>query len=198
MPKAIILFVRFIDAVNYRIGRIAMYMIFVMMAVLLASSFMKAFFLPPLWTLEVAQFLLVAYYMLGGPYSLQLGSNVRMDLLYGRWSDKKKAWADAFTVFALFFYLGVMLYGAVGSSAYALGYYGSSSFGFFWDLVVAFFTSGPAGVVEITGRLERSATAWRPYIAPIKIIMSIGLFLMLLQALSIFIKDIAKIRGETL
>jgi TRAP-type mannitol/chloroaromatic compound transport system permease small subunit len=198
MPKSLRLLIRIIDAVNYRIGRITMYMIFAMMGVLLLSSFMKTFFLPPLWTLEVAQFLMVAYYMLGGPYSLQLGSNVRMDLLYGSWSDTRKAWFDAFTVFALIFYLGVMLYGAVGSSAYSLGYYGSNGFGFFWDIVTTFFTQGPSGVSELVGRLERSATAWRPYLAPIKIVMSIGIFMMLLQALSIFFKDVAKIRGEEL
>jgi TRAP-type mannitol/chloroaromatic compound transport system permease small subunit len=111
---------------------------------------------------------MVAYYMLGGPYSLQLDSNVRMDLLYGRWSDRKKAWVDAISIFALIFYLGVLLYGAVDSTVYSLEY------------------------------AERSATAWRPYISPIKIIMVIGIFLMLLQAFAIFFKDLAKARGEEL
>ncbi len=69
-------------------------------------------------------------------------------------------------VFALLFYLGVLLYGAVESTAYSLEY------------------------------AERSATAWRPYIAPIKIIMCVGIFLMLLQAIAFFFRDVAKIRGE--
>ena len=50
---------------------------------LLWSTVSKAFFVPSLWTLEMAQFVMVGYYILGGPYSIQLGSNVRMDLLYG-------------------------------------------------------------------------------------------------------------------
>jgi len=45
---------------------------------------------------------------------------------------------------------------------------------------------------------ERSATAWRPYLWPIKIIMCIGIFLMLLQAVAEFFKDIARIRGVEL
>ena len=94
-------YVRTVDAVNYRIGRIVMYGIFVMIAILLWSSISKTFFLPSLWTLEVAQFAMVAYYILGGPYSIQLGSNVRMDLFYHNWNDRKKAWFDAFTVFFL-------------------------------------------------------------------------------------------------
>ncbi len=48
------------------------------------------------------------------------------------------------------------------------------------------------------GRLERSPTAWRPYLWPIKLVMLIGFTLMLLQALSAFIRDIATIRGETI
>jgi hypothetical protein len=53
---------------------------------------------PSRWTLEMAQFAMVAYYILGGPYSIQMGSNVRMDLFYGDWSAKRKAWFDALTV----------------------------------------------------------------------------------------------------
>jgi len=115
-------YVRVVNAVNYRIGRIAMYGIFVLIGVLLWSSISKTFFLPSLWTLETAQFAMVAYYMFGGPYAIQLNANVRMDLLYGRWSPKTKAWVDAFTVLFLLFYLGVLLYGAIDSTSYALQY----------------------------------------------------------------------------
>ncbi len=165
MPRAIRVFVRGVDAFNYRIGRMAMYLIFVMFGVLLYSSYSKTFADPSLWTLEVAQFTLAAYYMLGGPYSLQLGSNVRMDLLYGSLSDHGKAWVDVFSVFALMFYLCVLLYGGISSTTYAI------EFG------------------------ERSRTVWGPYMAPIKIVMCVGIFLMLLQSISIFFKDVAKIRG---
>ena len=159
-------YIRVIDAINYRLGRIMMYGIFVMMAILLWSSISKTFFLPSLWTLEMAQFAMVAYYILGGPYSIQMGSNVRMDLFYGAWRPCTKAWVDAFTVFFLIFYLGVMVWGAVDSTVYSFQYGG-----------------------------ERSPTAWRPYLWPIKVIMTVGLSLMLLQAISEFIKDILRIKG---
>lgn len=179
------LYVRWVDAVNYRIGRVMMYGIFVMMAILLWSSISKTFFLPTLWTLEMAQFAMVAYYITGGPYAMQLGANVRMDLFYHDWSVRKKAWFDAFTVLLLIFYLGVLLYGALGSTAYSLGYWGQEPLAYFAGLLV--------GTEEI-GRLERSSTAWRPYIWPIKAVMILGFFLMLLQAISELIKDIATIR----
>lgn len=165
MPKAIRTYVRLVDNVNRVVGRVMMYGIFVMMAILLWSSISKTFLLPSLWTLEMAQFAMVAYYILGGPYSIQMGSNVRMDLFYGDWTPKRKAWFDAFTIFFLIFFLCVLLYGGISSTSYSLSYG------------------------------ERSATAWRPYLWPIKIIMCIGIFMMLLQAIAEFFRDIARIRG---
>jgi len=168
MPKFIKTYVRYVDALNRGVGRMAMYIIFVLMGILLYSSLSKTFFTPSLWTLEVAQFAMVAYYILGGPYSIQLGANVRMDLFYADWTDLKKAWFDAFTVFLLIFYLGVLLYGGWESTSYSLKYG------------------------------ERSPTAWRPYLWPVKFVMLTGFSLMLLQAIAEFFKDIARIRGEKL
>jgi TRAP-type mannitol/chloroaromatic compound transport system permease small subunit len=182
-------YIRVVDAVNHRVGRMAMYGIFVLMGILLWSSISKTFFLPTLWTLEMAQFVMVAYYILGGPYSIQLGSNVRMDLLYGEWSIRKKAWFDLLTVFFLIFYLCVLLYGAVSSTAYSLGYWGSEPFSFLGGLVT--------GSEEI-GRLERSSSAWRPYMWPVKSIMILGMFLMLLQCISELFKDVLRIKGEAI
>lgn len=182
-------YIKAVDAVNFRMGRIVMYGIFVLMGILLWSSISKTFFLPSLWTLEMAQFVMVTYYILGGPYSIQLGSNVRMDLLYGAWSQRKKAWFDLFTVLLLIFYLAVLLWGAISSTAYSLGYWGTEPFSFFGGLLT--------GSEEI-GRLERSPSAWRPYMWPIKTVMILGMFLMLLQCLSEFFKDVLRLKGETI
>jgi TRAP-type mannitol/chloroaromatic compound transport system permease small subunit len=180
-------YIRVVDAINRRIGRITMYGLFAMMAVLLWSSISKTFFVPSLWTLEVAQFGMVAYFMLGGPYAIQMGSNVRMDLFYGGWSTRRKAAVDAFTVFFLIYYLYMLFYGGLGSMAYSLGYWGDEPYSFFAGLLT--------GSEEI-GRLERSSTAWRPYIWPVKLIMVTGLFLMLLQATAELFKDIARLAGH--
>jgi TRAP-type mannitol/chloroaromatic compound transport system permease small subunit len=182
-------YIRTVDAVNYRVGRLIMYFIFVLMGILLWSSISKTFFLPSLWTPEMAQFVMVAYYILGGPYSIQLGTNVRMDLLYGEWSLRKKAWFDLLTVLFLIFYLGVLLYGAVSSTAYSLGYWGTEPFSYFAGLLT--------GTEEI-GRVERSSTAWRPYMWPVKSIMILGLFLMLLQCISELLKDVLRRKGEAI
>jgi TRAP-type C4-dicarboxylate transport system permease small subunit len=95
-----------VDGFNRRLGRFTMYGIFVLVGILLWSSITKTFFtVPSRWTLEMAQFAMVAYYILGGPYSIQMGSNVRMDLFYGDWSARRKAWFDAVTVFCLIGFL---------------------------------------------------------------------------------------------
>ncbi|MEI4260644.1 TRAP transporter small permease subunit [Roseovarius sp. D0-M9] len=198
MPSIIRGYVRGIDAMNRFIGRITMYLIFALIGVLMWSSISKTFFDPSLWTLETAQFVMVAYYVLGGPYAIQMGSNVRMDLFYGDWSVKRKAWMDAFTVLFLMFYLGVLLYGAIGSAAYSLGHFTGEPFSFFWGLFTTFITEGAAAAKEQMGYMERSPTSWRPYVWPVKAIMILGVTLMLLQVLAEFFRDIGRIRGVEL
>ncbi|WP_417693625.1 TRAP transporter small permease subunit [Roseibium sp.] len=198
MPKVALLFIRYVDGFNRGLGKIIMWGIFVMAGILLWSSISKTFFNPSLWTLEIAQFAMVAYYVLGGPYSIQMGSNVRMDLFYAEWSLKKKAWFDTFTVLLLIFYIGVLIHGALNSTAYSLGYFGKNSYAFWWDLFVAFITGGPDAASDMIGYIERSPTAWRPFLWPIKFTMLFGFILMLLQSVSELLKDIARLKGETI
>lgn len=169
MPKAIKLYVYYVEAINRVVGRFAMYLIFLMMGILLFSTISRAVFnVPYMWVIEMAQFTMAAYYLLGGGYSLQLDSHVRMDLLYERWPVKKRAFVDSITAFCLIFYLGVLLYGGYSSTEYALQYG------------------------------QKNYSAWAPYMAPIKIIMTLGIFLMLLQAFAIFFRDLATVRGKSI
>lgn len=168
MPEAIKAYVRWVDRLNRAVGLLAMYLVFAMLAILLYSSISKTFFDPSLWTLEMAQFTMVAYYLLGGGRSMQLDAHVRMDLFYSRWSARTQACVDAITILFLIFFLGMLLYGAISSTRYAIQYN------------------------------EESYSAWAPYMAPIKIIMSAGIALTLLQAIANFFRDVARARGEPL
>ncbi|ETW11653.1 TRAP transporter DctQ family protein [Roseivivax marinus] len=168
MIGALRTYVAVVDRFNYGLGRVIMFGIFALMGVLLFSSINKTFFTPTLWTLEMAQFLMVGYFILGGPYAMQMGANVRMDLFYGEFSPRRKAWTDCFTVLFLLVYLAILLWGGIESTIYSFQYGG-----------------------------ERSPSAWRPYLWPIKVTMCIGIGLMLLQALSELAKDILFLRtGE--
>lgn len=165
MPEFLKRYVRAVEKVSRLVGRAAMYLIFVLMAILLYSSISKAFLLPAQWTLEMAQFTMVAYYILGGPYSMQQDEHVRMDLVYASWKPRTKAIVDCITVLFLIFYIAMLLYGGISSTTYALEYG------------------------------EKSYSAWAPYMAPIKIIMCLGVLLMLFQATAVMLRDYAKARG---
>ncbi|MDH3594229.1 MAG: TRAP transporter small permease subunit [Rhodospirillales bacterium] len=168
MPNWVKSYVRRVERLNWLIGRATIYMIFAMMGVLFYSSVSKTFFVPALWTLEFAQFLMAAYFLLGGAYSIQLNGHVRMDLLYGRWSERTQSKWDVFTSLFLVGYLVLLLYGSLSSTYYALEYG------------------------------ERSYSSWRPYMWPVKVTMTFGIVLMLLQAIAQFFKDLAAARGEPL
>ncbi len=169
MWKAIKTYVRYVDAVSWVVGRIAMYLLFVMIGILLYSSISRTFFnLPLAWVVEMSQFLLAAYYLLGGGYSMQLDAHVRMDLLYSRWGPRRQAFTDTITAFFLIFYLVVLLLGGISSTQYAIVY------------------------------KQVNYSAWAPPLWPIKVVMTFGIAIMLLQAISIFFKDLARVRGERL
>ena len=162
-------YVRVVDAVNDRIGRVVRYMIVLMIGLLLYAAVSRNVFNMPLsWGVEMSQFLLVAYYMLGAGHSMQLDSHVRMDLLYSRWRPTRRAFADTLTAFCLLAYLIILLIGGVSSTHYAVTH----------D--------------------QRNYSAWAPALWPIKAIMVVGIGLMLLQTVAIFFKDLARWRGEEL
>jgi len=167
MPKAIKIFVHAVDATNKFVGTFTMYLVFAMIGLLLYEPISRTIFDKPLiWSMEMSMFTMAAYWLLGGGYSMMLKGHVRMDLLYGRWSEKKKARVDAITDLFLIFYMVFLLVGAYSSIEYAVMY------------------------------AQRNRTAWAPYMAPIKIIMGIGVLLMLLQVIATFFKDLAKAKGE--
>ncbi|MDR1546931.1 MAG: TRAP transporter small permease subunit [Deltaproteobacteria bacterium] len=166
MPKFVVSYVRRIDALNRFVGRFVLYFIFVIMGVLLFSTVSRWLFdKPVIWGVEMAQFGMVIYYTLGGGFALLLNSHVRMDLLYAGWGRRKQARMDVFTFICVLGYLSLLLYGCLSSTAYSLEY----------D--------------------QRNNTAWGPPIAPVKIVLAVGIALTLLQVFSEFFKDLARSRG---
>jgi TRAP-type mannitol/chloroaromatic compound transport system permease small subunit len=97
---------------------------------------------------------------------MQMGSHVRMDVLYERWSPRTQGFWDSVTAFCLIFYLLVLFRGGFSSTAYSLEYG------------------------------QKNYSAWAPLMWPIKAIMTLGIGLMILQAISIFFKDLARFLGR--
>ena len=148
------------------IGRITMYTVFVMMGILVLSFVTRNIInFPLLWIIEMAQFIMTGYYLMGGAYSMKEGQHVRMDLVYGNLTEKNKARMDLFTSIFLIFYLVVLLIGSYNSLVYTL---------------------------ETNKRLF---TAWAPYVGPRSSVMFLGILLMILQTFSTVFKDYAKVKG---
>lgn len=162
-------YVRTVDTTNRAVGLFAMYLLFAMMAILtyamVANVIIKS---PAIWVMEMAQFTMAAYYLLGGGFSFQDDAHVRMDVFRDRWSPRTKYIVDAITDIVLLFYMGVLLNGAISSAHYALEFH------------------------------QKNYTAWAPPMAPIKIVMAIGILLMTLQILARMIRDVAGAFGKEL
>jgi len=152
-----------VDRINLYAGRLAMVIFFAMAAIMLWSTVSRAVFgVSVNWSLEMTQFLLSAFYLLGGAYSLQHGSHVRMDLFYSRLSLRRQAGLDAVTLLAVIFFLGVLLWGGISSTQYAIQYN------------------------------QKNYSAWSPVLWPVKVAMTIGIFLMLLQVIAQLFRDVAQ------
>jgi len=167
VPKIVKLYVRFIDAMSQRVGKVIRYGVVAMIGILLFETVSRTIFdAPREWTVELSQFVMAAYYILGGSYALLMGSQVRMDLLYDRWSAKRRALADALTASLAAFYIVIFIVGGINSAIYALKY----------------------------GQITYSP--WGPPLAPIKIIFIVGATLVLLQIIANFFRDLAIARGK--
>ena len=166
LPRAVRFYVRAVDRMSVYFGLFAMYLIFFMIGILGYASIMKVFFLPSNWTVEMAQFVMVAYCTLGGAYTLKEGDHVRMDLLYSGFTMRSKARSDLFTSVVLIGFLVMLQIGGISSLIYALKYG------------------------------EKSFSSWAPIMWPIKVVLNIGIFLMLLQAVAVFFKDWATFKGK--
>lgn len=166
MPAWTKLYVRIVDRISDVVGTFAMYLIFVMVAILLLDAMMRnVVFVPMHWGIEFAQFTLAAYYFMGGAMTLKDDDHVRMDLFYTSLSPRGRAIVDLLTVGCLMFFLVVLLIGSISSLQYAI----------------------------VTD--ERRFSMWNPSMIPIKVLMVGCLVLMVLQSLSLLFKSIAAIRG---
>ncbi|MCP8893858.1 TRAP transporter small permease subunit [Shinella daejeonensis] len=167
MPEFIKHYVRAIDWINRKVGIFAMYLIFPMGAILLYSTVMRVIFGYPVnWIMEMSQFMLSAYYLLGGAYSMQMNAHVRMDLFYGMMRPKTRAFTDSITILFVIFYLIVLFWGGLSSTQYSITYN------------------------------QKNYTAWAPLLWPVKTVMTLGIFMMLLQTIAQFFKDVAEARGK--
>ena len=104
-------YIRIVDRFSDFTGLTAMYLLFLMIAVLISDAVAdNGANLPIHWCVELTQFTLAAYYLWAGPH-IENNDRVRMDWFYANLSERWKTRLDVITIGCLIFYLGVLPFG---------------------------------------------------------------------------------------
>lgn len=150
-----------VDRFSKIIGRLAKYIILVIIVVMLFEIFSRYLLHRPTeWSVELSTYLFGSYFFLSGGYVLFREKHVRMDILYTKWSRRGRKIADIATFPLLAVYLSLFIYGGIKNIQYSLKFN------------------------------EHSNSLWGPPLAPIKIVIVIGALLLLIQGTSNLIRDI--------
>ena len=153
-------FLSAIDSISEWSGKIFAFVVVAATLVVVYAVVMRYVFnAPRIWGLELTIYLCAATYMIGGAYALLYGAHVKVDIFYRRWTPRVRAIVDMIT--ALFFFAGVGLMLWVGAEWTA-------------KAIIKGATSG---------------SIWDPIIWPMRLLIPLGSFLLLLQGVAKFIRD---------
>ena len=151
-----------IDSVSEWTGRITAFLIPGMMLIMTYEVVARYLLKSPtIWAMESTQYLFLATTALGGAYVLRHDGHVNVPILYSRLSTRTQAIVDVVTSLFFFFFM------------------------------VALFRASWITTVESVVYLEHSPTYWEPPIYPVYIVMTAGIFLIILQALAKLVRDFA-------
>jgi len=157
-----------IDAISIWSGNIVSVINPIVVVVVVYEIVMRFIFnAPTIWANEATVSLSALGYLLGGAYSLYYKAHVRVDMLYLKFSSRTRAILDVITFFFAFVYLG------------SLAWYGSM---YAWESIKV---------------LEKTGSPWNPPVYPLKIAIPLGAFLLLIQSIANFIRDLTfAIKGK--
>jgi TRAP-type mannitol/chloroaromatic compound transport system permease small subunit len=159
-----------IDAISIWSGKAAGWLILLVVGFIIYEILMRyVFHLPTLWVSESMVFGAGLTYVLGAAWALQDNRHVKIDLIYGRLTPRQRAVIDSITFIFFALYLGVFLW---ATAVYAR---------------------------RSVAVLETSGSAWDPPVYPIKLALTGGVVLLLLQGIAKFIRDLHfAIKGNSL
>jgi len=165
--QALLGLARAIDALNERVGRLAMWLVLITTLISAANALVRYGLgeSSNAW-LEIQWYLFGALFLLAAGYTLKHNGHVRIDLLYGRWSARGRAWVDLLGgVFFLLPFCGLIIWYA-------------------W----------PMFMVSWTGN-EMSPDAGGLLRWPVKLLIPVGFSLLALQGVAEIIKRIGVLTG---
>jgi len=151
-----------IDTISEWTGRIFSWIIVVLTILVIAEVILRRFFgRPTIWNFEVTIQLYAFHFMIVSAYALLYKSHVAIDIIYARLSQKTKAICDIITYSTFFFpFLLVWLYQGIK-------YAGKS-----WAMH------------------ETSWSVFAPPLYPIKTVIPLVAFLLLIQGFAAFIRQL--------
>lgn len=154
-------FINGVTRLNNVIGRWASGLIFAIFFLLILEVFFRYLLgSPSAWTNELGQLLFGVYAVLSGGYVMAHREHVNVDLLHSHFPPRVRAAVDIFTSLVFFLF------------TFALLYFGGS---LAWESIQT---------------LETSHSAWNPPIYPVKAMIPIATFLLLLQGIAKLLQDI--------
>ena len=156
-----------IDALNERIGRWVSWLALAAILISAGNALMRySFRITSNAWLEIQWYLFSAFFLLAAGYALKHNDHVRLDVLFTRVSPRTRAWIDI---------LGTLLF--LWPACTLIGWLA-------WPMFIdAWFSNEQS---PDAGGLPR----W-----PVKLLISLGFFLLILQGLAELIKRIAYLRG---
>lgn len=155
-------FLHLIDLVSEWTGKFSAFLI-VVLSLMIGYEVVARYIFnrPTTWSSEASAMVFGAYIIFGGAYTLYTRGHVNMDVIYQRLSKKQKAFIDVITFWFFALFCVVLVWKGGERSWYALK------------------------------NLEHSGSLWNPPVYPIKLVLPVGAFLLLLQGIAKFIRDAA-------
>ena len=153
-------FLALVDNLNDQVGKIVSMLIIFMVLILVYEVVLRYIFnSPTLWAHETSEYFFGVHFFLGGAYALRHAAHVNVEVIYSRFSPRVRAILDIITSVFFFLICAVLLWKG-GAMA--------------WTSLM---------------KLEHTNTVWAPPLYPLKMMVPIGAFLILLQGLAKFIRD---------
>jgi TRAP-type mannitol/chloroaromatic compound transport system permease small subunit len=121
---------------------------------------------PTIWAYDMSYMLYAALFMLGCAYALHKGGHIRTDIFWEKWSVRRKSTVDLIAYVVFFFPAIIMLLASSVDEAY-----------YAWSIAE-----------------QSEQTAWRPALWPLKSLVPLTMFLLLVQGISELLKVLHAVR----
>ena len=161
-------FVHAVDALNKFVGRWFCLLILPLIFVVMYEVVLRRLFnRPTTWAFEMTVYFYGAHYMFGMGVTYLFDRHVRIDIIALQFPQKVQLWLRILTFIFIFLpFVGALTYASISYAAHS------------WAV------------------WEHSWSAWKPPLYPYKTVMPVTLFLLLVQGVATFIRDIYKLKGE--